>query len=70
MRMVLLFLDGSVTYATGVALIVRALDLNIGHMRFIKEPKASDYYTNVEDNKWYSDLLFMHNLTALNYLKT
>lgn len=47
--------DGNVTYATGVALIVRSLDLNIDHMRFIKEPKASDYYTNVVDDKWYSD---------------
>ncbi|RXJ00667.1 S-layer homology domain-containing protein [Anaerobacillus alkaliphilus] len=46
--------NGKITYATGVTFIVRALDLNIDHMRFIKEPKASDYYTNVRDDKWYA----------------
>lgn len=46
--------NGKITYATGVTFIVRALDLNIDHMRFIKEPKASDYYKNVKDDKWYA----------------
>lgn len=42
------------TYAAGVSLVVKAFDLNIDHIRFIKEPKASDFYTNIPDEKWYS----------------
>ncbi len=35
---------GKLTYAEGISLIVKGLDLNIDHIRFIKEPKASDYF--------------------------
>lgn len=46
--------QGNITYASAVTLIVRALDLNIDHIRLIKEPKASDYYERVKDDKWYA----------------
>lgn len=46
--------DGKMTYAQGVQLIVKGLGLNIDNLRFVKEPKASDYYKHVSDNAWYA----------------
>lgn len=52
---------GKVTMAQGVAMLVKAFDLNIDHIRFIKEPKASDYFTNVPDDAWYAQsFLYAH----------
>jgi hypothetical protein len=45
---------GKLTYAEGVSLIVKGLDLNIDHIRFIKMPLASDYFPNVANDAWYS----------------
>lgn len=42
------------TNAEGIALIVKGLGLNIDNIRFIKEPLASDYYTNISDKAWYA----------------
>jgi hypothetical protein len=47
------------TFAEGIQLIVKGLDLNIDHIRFIKEPLASDYYKNVKDNAWYAQSFIM-----------
>lgn len=44
----------SISAATAVSLIVKGLNLNIDNIRFIKEPKASDYYTKVKDNAPYA----------------
>lgn len=53
--------DAPLTTAQGVAALVQGLDLNIDNIRFIKAPKASDYYTNIDDNAWYSsDMLIAH----------
>jgi hypothetical protein len=51
------------TYAEGIALIVRGMGLNIDNLRFIKEPKASDYFTKVNDNAWYAEsfIIAFHN---------
>lgn len=38
----------------GVHLIVNAFDLNIDHIRFIKEPKATDYFMYADDDAWYA----------------
>lgn len=51
--------EAQLTYAEGFQLIVKALDLNIDHMRFIKMPLASDYYTHVSDNAWYANAFLM-----------
>lgn len=47
--------QGKLTYAAGVSMIVKGLGLNIDNMKFIKKPEASDTYTKVKDNVWYSD---------------
>lgn len=54
---------GALTVGNAVALIVKGMDLNIDHIRFIKEPKASDYYTKVKDNAWYANAFIVayHN---------
>jgi hypothetical protein len=45
----------TVTNAQAVQFIVRGLKLNFDTIRFIKAPKASDYFTKVSDNAWYAD---------------
>lgn len=42
------------SYAQAAVLLDEAFDLNLDAVKFIKEPKASDYYEKVKDNKWYS----------------
>ncbi len=51
--------EAQMTNAEGFQLIVKALDLNIDHMRFIKMPVASDYYTHVSDQAWYANAFLM-----------
>ncbi|WP_438445369.1 S-layer homology domain-containing protein [Gorillibacterium sp. sgz5001074] len=45
---------GKITYAEGVQLLVKAFGLNIDNVRFIKQPLASDYFTNVPNDAWYA----------------
>jgi hypothetical protein len=44
-----------ITYAQSVSLIVKALDLNLSAITFIKQPLASDYFTNVANDAWYAE---------------
>lgn len=44
----------SLNYASAVAMIVKGLDLNIDHVRFIRMPLASDNHPNLKDDAWYS----------------
>lgn len=46
--------NGELTYAAGVSMIIKGLELNFNHIRFIKEPKASDTFPNIKDDEWYS----------------
>ncbi|RCW46586.1 protease complex subunit PrcB family protein [Paenibacillus prosopidis] len=61
---------GKVSYAAGISMIVKGLDLNIDHIRFIKEPKASDYFPNLKDDAWYSKAFIIANLNGLEIPKT
>jgi hypothetical protein len=58
---------GIMTLAQGVQLIVRALDLNIDALRFIKEPVASDYFDHVARDAWYAKAMIIafHNGLSL-----
>ncbi|UQZ34042.1 S-layer homology domain-containing protein [Paenibacillus sp. PK3_47] len=51
--------DGPVTAAQGIQLFVNALDLNIDLLRFVKEPKATDYFANANDAAWYAPALII-----------
>jgi len=54
---------GQLTYAQGISLIVRALELNIDHIRFVKEPLATDSFPNLKNDAWYSQafVIAAHN---------
>lgn len=56
----------SMTTASAVTLLVRAFDLNLNHIKFVKEPKASDYYTKVKDNTWYSKPFLVAKLNGID----
>jgi hypothetical protein len=40
--------------------------LNIDNIRFIKEPKASDYFKNAKDDAWYSNALIIISFSGLD----
>ncbi|WP_337101155.1 S-layer homology domain-containing protein [Paenibacillus sp. YIM B09110] len=47
----------TITAAQGVQLIVNAANLNLDLVRFLKEPKVTDYYKNANDDAWYANTL-------------
>ncbi|WP_018751102.1 S-layer homology domain-containing protein [Paenibacillus sanguinis] len=55
--------------AAAVTLIVNALDLNIDNIDYVKEPKASDYFTHVKDNVWYSQAFVIAAVNQLDISK-
>ncbi|GLX68306.1 S-layer homology domain-containing protein [Paenibacillus glycanilyticus] len=61
--------EGKLTYAAGVTLLVKAFHLNIDNIRFIKEPKVSDYYTNLKDDAWYSQAFIIAQYNGLEVPK-
>ncbi|WP_276355882.1 S-layer homology domain-containing protein [Cohnella caldifontis] len=56
----------TMTVANAVALIVKGMDLNIDNIRFIMEPKASDYFTKVKDDAWYAQAFIVASLNGLD----
>src|SRR5690606_22886797 len=57
------------TNAQGVVMIIKGLNLNIDHLRFIKQPLASDYYTNIDDDAWYAHALIVAQYAGLDLPK-
>ncbi|MDQ0192426.1 S-layer homology domain-containing protein [Paenibacillus wynnii] len=51
--------NAPITAAQGIQMVVKALDLNLDLIRFIKEPKATDYYAHAKNDAWYSDTLII-----------
>lgn len=50
-----------ITIAQAVSMLVDGFDLNIDHMRFIKEPQGSDYFDHVADDAEYElDFIIAH----------
>lgn len=60
---------GKVTFAQAVELVVKGFKLNIDNIRFIKEPKASDYFTKVPDDSWYAQSFIIAQLNGLSLAK-
>lgn len=58
--------DATVTAAQGIQLIVNALGLNIDGIRFLQEPKATNYYAKADNDAWYAPVLI---IAANNGLK-
>ncbi|GGD70644.1 S-layer homology domain-containing protein [Paenibacillus nasutitermitis] len=61
--------EDKLTYAAGISIIVGGLDLNLDTIDFIKEPKASDYFTKIKDDAWYSDAFVISQYNDLNVPK-
>jgi hypothetical protein len=61
--------NGKLSYAQGITLIVKGLDLNINSKQFIKKPEASDYFTKVPDKAWYAQSLLYAQLNGLTLPK-
>jgi hypothetical protein len=59
----------SLNYASAVAMIVKGLDLNIDHVRFIRMPLASDNHPNLEDDAWYSQAFVIADFYELDIPK-
>ncbi len=59
--------EASMTAAQGIQLLVNTFDLNIDTIRFIKEPKASDYFRKAGDNAWYSDAFIIISFSGLEF---
>jgi hypothetical protein len=55
--------------AAAVTLIVKGLELNIDNIRFIKEPKASDYYTKVNNKASYAGSFIIAQFNGLELPK-
>lgn len=60
--------DKTITAAEGIQLIVNALKLNLDAIRFIKKPKATDYFKKADDNAWYANTLIIASMNGLDLL--
>ncbi len=57
---------GQISYAQSLQMIVKAMDLNLDLVKFIKQPVASDTYTNVPDDAWYADAFIIAHYHGLD----
>lgn len=57
--------NGKLTYASGISMLVKGFGLNIDNLRFFKEPKVTDNYTNLKDDAWYSDAIIIAHYNGL-----
>lgn len=61
--------QGKLTYAQGITLIVKGLDLNTNAIDFFKMPEASDVFTKVANKAWYAQSLLYAKLNGLKLAK-
>ncbi|SDD61870.1 S-layer homology domain-containing protein [Paenibacillus sp. UNCCL117] len=53
------------TYAQSIHMLVKAFELSLAHIQFIKAPEASDYYTKVPNDAWYAESFIIAQLNGL-----
>ncbi|MBB3109130.1 hypothetical protein FHS18_001182 [Paenibacillus phyllosphaerae] len=53
------------TFAAGITLIAKALDLDFGDKVFVKQPEASDYFTTIGNDAWYSEAFMLAGVNEL-----
>ncbi|MFD1955147.1 S-layer homology domain-containing protein [Paenibacillus thailandensis] len=58
--------EGNLSYAEGISLIVKGLDLNTDNMRFVRKPQVSDYFANLKDEAWYADAFIAAHYNGLD----
>lgn len=59
--------DSTITAAQSIQLFVRAFNLNLDTIRFVKEPKATDYFKKAKDNSWYAQALIIGAVNGLDF---
>ncbi|MDP4094060.1 MAG: S-layer homology domain-containing protein [Bacillota bacterium] len=59
--------NSKVTAAQSIQLFVRAFNLNLDTIRFIKAPKATDYFKKAKDDAWYSQALITGAVRGLDF---
>jgi hypothetical protein len=57
--------DKSITAVESIQLFVNTFKLNIDNIRFIKEPKATDYFIKADNDAWYAGTLIIASLNDL-----
>jgi hypothetical protein len=57
--------QGKISYAQSIQLLVKGMGLNIDNIQFIKEPLASDFFTNVPNDAWYAEAFIIAQLNGL-----
>ncbi|WP_328803485.1 S-layer homology domain-containing protein [Paenibacillus silvestris] len=60
---------GKISYAQSVQIIVKGLDLNIDLLRFVKQPLASDFYTNIGNDSWYAEAFIIAHYNGVDLPK-
>ncbi|WP_158563172.1 protease complex subunit PrcB family protein [Chitinophaga silvatica] len=54
------------SFGHGIEMIVKGLGLNIDNIRFIKAPKATDYFKNADNNASYAEALIIAANNGVN----
>ncbi|MDQ6417921.1 S-layer homology domain-containing protein [Paenibacillus sp. LHD-117] len=57
--------NATITSAQGVQLIVNAANLNLDLVRFLVEPKATDYFKNANNDAWYANALITASVNGV-----
>jgi hypothetical protein len=60
---------GNISYAQSVQIIVKGLNLNLDLLRFVKQPLASDMYSNIPNDAWYADAFIIAHYNGLEIPK-
>jgi hypothetical protein len=60
---------GKISYAQTVQMIVKGMNLNLDTLRFIKQPLASDIFTNIPNDAWYADAFIIAHYNGMNIPK-
>jgi len=61
--------QGQLTYASGITMLVRGMDLSLARFLFLKQPEAKDYFTRVQDGMWYSEAFVIAQVNGLDIPK-
>lgn len=57
--------NDTITAAQGIQLIVKAVNLNLDLVRFLVEPKATDYFKNADNDAWYANALITASVNGV-----
>ncbi|WP_052339303.1 S-layer homology domain-containing protein [Gorillibacterium massiliense] len=61
--------SGKLTNAAAISILVKGLDLSLARFLFNKAPLASDYFTDVKDNTWYSEAFIIAHINGVDLPK-